>query len=366
MSIKRLRALALLILLVSIALAQQPHFQNAKVESLSAAPGLQKVFSDVMTKQAGPAWIGYSIPVVPRERTMCCWDSLDEFQGARGCCSGCRLEREGGTFISGTTTDSNCTRLEPANYAFVLVRTEDKKITKVRMFTPDCPLDAANLPVYWLTEVNPGQSINLLSDFVQARFAEGTYVKKDPARQAVHAIALHNVPEADNALKKFIAQGQSESLREQAALMLGIERGKTGFEILRAAVKQDPSDNFRKKALLGFSQSEEPEALRELISLAHNDPSSQVRSQALFWLAQKGGRKEAEQITDAIENDPENEVKKKAVFALSQMPRDQGVPLLINVAKTNKNPIVRREAIRWLGFSNDSRALDFIEQILTK
>ncbi len=364
--LRRFQILTTAILFVSIAFAQQPRFQNAKLESLSAAPGLQKVVSELIARQTGPAWIGYSIPVVPKERTMCCWDSLDQFSAANGCCSGCKLEREGGTFISGTTTDSNCTRLEPANYAFALLRTEDKKVTKVRTFTPDCPLDAANLPVYWLTDVSPAQSINLLSEFVQARFAEGTYLKKDPARQAVHAIALHNIPETDNALKKFIAQGQPESLREQAALMLGIERGKIGFEILRAAVKQDPSDRFRKKALLGFSQSDEPEALRELISLAHNDPSSQVRSQALFWLAQKGGRKEAEQITDAIENDPENEVKKKAVFALSQMPKDEGVPLLINVARTNKNPIVRREAIRWLGFSNDPRALDFIEQILTK
>jgi HEAT repeats len=363
--LRRFQILTTPILFVSIALAQQPRFQNAKLESFSAAQGLQKIVSELMQKQIGPAWIGYSIPVIPKDRIMCCWDSMDQFRAANGCCSGCRLEREGGTFISGTT-DSNCTRLEPANYAFVLLRTEDKKVTKVRIFTPNCPLDAANLPVYWLTEVNPGPSVNLLSDFVQARFAEGSYLKKDPARQAVHAIALHDVPEADNALKKFIAQGQPESLREQAALMLGIERGKTGFEILRAAVKQDPSEGFRKKALLGFSQSEEPEALRELISLAHNDPSSQVRSQALFWLAQKGGRKEAEQITDAIENDPESEVKKKAVFALSQMPRDQGVPLLINVARTNKNPIVRREAIRWLGFSNDPRALEFIEQILTK
>ena len=115
-----------------------------------------------------------------------------------------------------------------------------------------------------------------------------------------------------------------------------------------------------------MAESDQPEAIPELIHLARNDSSPQVRSQALFWLAQKGGKKEAEQITDAIQNDPETEVKKKAVFALSQMPKDEGVPLLISVAKTNKNPVVRKEAIRWLGFSNDPRALDFIEQILTK
>jgi len=42
------------------------------------------------------------------------------------------------------------------------------------------------------------------------------------------------------------------------------------------------------------------------------------------------------------------------------------VPLLINVAKTNRNPAVRKQAIFWLGQSNDPRALNFIEGVLTK
>jgi HEAT repeat protein len=83
-------------------------------------------------------------------------------------------------------------------------------------------------------------------------------------------------------------------------------------------------------------------------------------------MGQIGGRKEAEQITDAIENDPETEVKKRAVFSLAQMKNGEGVPLLINVAKTNRNPAVRKEAVRWLGMTNDPRALDFLEQLLTR
>ena len=42
------------------------------------------------------------------------------------------------------------------------------------------------------------------------------------------------------------------------------------------------------------------------------------------------------------------------------------VPRLISVAKTNKNPVVRKQAIFWLGQMNDPRALDFLEEILTK
>ena len=45
-----------------------------------------------------------------------------------------------------------------------------------------------------------------------------------------------------------------------------------------------------------------------------------------------------ETVSNAIDNDPDTEVKKKAVFALSQMPKDEGVPKMIDVARNNRNP----------------------------
>ena len=71
-------------------------------------------------------------------------------------------------------------------------------------------------------------------------------------------------------------------------------------------------------------------------------------------------------IDGAIENDPDTEVKKQAVFALSQLPKDEGVPKLIQVAQNNRNPEVRKQAMFWLGQSEDARALDFFEKVLTK
>ena len=52
------------------------------------------------------------------------------------------------------------------------------------------------------------------------------------------------------------------------------------------------------------------------------------------------------------------------MFALSQMPAEEGVPLLINVARTNSNPEVRKQAMFWLGQSKDPKALAFFEEVL--
>jgi HEAT repeat protein len=106
------------------------------------------------------------------------------------------------------------------------------------------------------------------------------------------------------------------------------------------------------------------EATTRLIATARAHASGRVRGDALFWLAQRAGARIASTIADAIANDPETEVKKRAVFALSQLPKDEGVPLLIQIARTNRNPEVRKQAMFWLGQSKDQRAIAFFEEIL--
>src|SRR5579859_1383882 len=343
-----------------------PKITNARLQQLSAAGGLRPAIDNIVQKESGPLWFGYRIPTVAKERTMCCFDSADGAEAAQNnCCMGCRVESEKGVSINGRVSD--CTPPEPLPYAFVFLRAEDKQIMRLRVYSANCALDFANLPLYWLEDVKPEQSVELLTSMALADSTDETrYGKKQPGRQAVMAIAMHDVPAADAALEKMIQPAQRPRLREDVAFWLGVERGKRGAELLHKYVKEDPDERVRERGTFAFSQSKEPDALKDLIDMARHDQSPGVRGQAIFWLAQIGSRKEAQQITEAIENDPDTQVKKKAVFALSQMHDGEAVPLLINLAKTNKNPVVRKQAIFWLGQSKDPRALDFLEQILTK
>jgi hypothetical protein len=362
---QRYASALVLVFCVSIAAAQKPKVSNARLQEISASAGLKATVDGLVQKQTGPLWIGYRIPTAAKDRTMCCFDSVDGIEAAKkNCCMGCRMESERGSSFNGTVSD--CTPPEPLPYAFIFFRAEAKQISRVRVYSADCGLDFANLPLYWLEDVKPEQSVELLTGMVMAENVEDVNRKKDPSRQAVMAIALHDSPAADAALEKMVQPGQHESLRGNVAFWLGNERGKKGLELLRKYIKEDPDDRVREKGTFAFSQSKEPEALKDLIGMARHDPSPRVRGQAIFWLAQVGSKKEAEQITEAIENDPETEVKKKAVFALSQMHDADAVPRLINLARTHKNPVVRKQAIFWLGQSHDPRALDFLEEILTK
>jgi len=354
--------LAGMTLLAAGALAQAPRIVNAKMSNRSAAAGLEREFRAAVAAQQAPGWIGYSAPVSDGEHRMCCWSNGDN---GNGCCGSCRLERSDGGSYSGTD-DGRRVNLENS-FLIVMFRAEKGTVGKLRTFSQECEIDAAGLPVTWLTDVNPAQSVALLASYVRAaqwdRSLEGDD-DRSIAKQAVGAIALHKDPSADRELEQFVAAGQNEALRKQVVFWLGSARGRNGYNVLQRIAKEDASDKVREQAVFGLHVSKVPEAVDAMIAVAKNDRSTHVRGQALFWLGQRAGKKATDAITAAIDNDPETEVKKKAVFALSQLPKDEGVPMLIQVAKTNKNPAVRKQAIFWLGQSGDRRALSFFEEVL--
>lgn len=282
--------------------------------------------------QPQPAWIGYTVPAVPGQDSNCDYNS-------RG------IQPPGPV------------HLEPPEQVQIMLRIEGGRVGKIRVISGDCQLDADGVPIRWIRDVRSADSVAFLSTFVNE---DTDHVRGG----AVTGIALEAGPEADAALERFAAAGQSEQLRDKAIFWLGEARGRHGYEVVRRIVTSDPDDHIRDKAIFALSISKEPEAIDTMISVAHHDTSTHVRGQALFWLAQKAGKKAIGAITDALERDPDTEIKKKAVFALQQIPNGEGVPMLIQVARTNKNPAVRKQAMFWLGQSNDPRALSFFEEVL--
>jgi hypothetical protein len=119
-------------------------------------------------------------------------------------------------------------------------------------------------------------------------------------------------------------------------------------------------------ALHAIASHADPTAVTVLVRIAREDANPRIRGKALFWLANSAQRAIAkEEISRSLDQDPETEVKRSAVFALSRLPAGEGVPKLMEVAQSNRNTEVRRQAMFWLGQSKDPRAIAFFEKILT-
>jgi hypothetical protein len=160
-------------LFTSVAAAQPPRLRNGRLTSQAAASPLPQSVRTLVAAQADVAWIGYAVPVVDGERTMCCGDSgggisfVNGSASVRYCCGPCRLEPSAGAATPAARTGqpslpTGPIRLEAADRMIVLFRVADRKVERIRVFSDDCELDAGGRPVIWLEGVRAAESVALL------------------------------------------------------------------------------------------------------------------------------------------------------------------------------------------------------------
>jgi len=323
---------ALWLLGLALPLAAQPKLLiNAKPDLQSAAAGLEPAFRSLLNAQPQPAWIGYSVPAV---RTY-----------GLGC-----------EYVNSNGPGAGVMHLEPPDHAIVLFRVANNAIERIRAVSPNCEIDAGDVPFHWLNEVQPAQSVTLLANFVGQTSI--------PVNSALSALAMHSDPTADAALDRFIVAGQPETIRMRAISLMGSTRGKRGVDVLKSLIASDPDERVRERAVNALASSKEPEATDLLISIARTDPNSRLRSQAVSDLGHKSNPNVVTVLTTVLQNDSDTNVKRRAVSALASLPDGQGIPPLIELVKTTKNADVRKQAMTSLEHSRDPRALAFFEQVL--
>ncbi|MEW5700758.1 MAG: HEAT repeat domain-containing protein [Candidatus Zixiibacteriota bacterium] len=332
--------------------AAMPSIRHGTIHNRSAATGLEPLIREIIRDQRGPAWIGYAVPLRPGH-SICC--------SGRG--SGCRcpLEREQG--ISHQFDEPDSLDLTVKRHLLVLSRVAKGEVQRIRCYSDECELDAGGLPLFWLSDVAPDQSIAWLASFVTGPSGQSRW-NEDIADRVVSGIALHDDPGALDMLCRLVEPARPDKLRVRPVFWIGETGGRRGVELLDRILRDDPSRKVREQAVFALTLSNTPEALETLIRVARTDRDPDIRSRAVFWLGNEAGEKAAATIADMAVDDPDTDVKERAVFALSQLPPDVGVPRLIHVARTNSNPEVRKQAIFWLTQSEDPRALDFFEEIL--
>src|SRR6266403_2378535 len=170
--------------------------ENARLEKMALAGPLATVVKAWASRAEQPQWLGYAVPQMGRDRTMCCGD----YGGSWGNgCGHCRLEdRDHGTNMT-SKDEAGTTKLEAPRSIAVLYRAENKHVTKMRVVSMECSLDAGGLPFVWMSSVKPAESVELLETFVHGTDFD-SHDDEHTSKGALTAIALHADPAADRAL----------------------------------------------------------------------------------------------------------------------------------------------------------------------
>ena len=200
----RLQAALSCLLLAGPAFAQAPVI-NAKVEMRTAARSVADEMQAV-ANQGTPVWAGYRVPMVRRSSP-----SL-QYMGTRG----------------------NC-RLEPPTELVVLARFEAKTLVELRPVSVDCDVDAAGMPLVWLSNVNPDQSVAWLASLVADASAGRRGARLlDPA---LNAIGLHAAPAAGKTLIALARAEKDPKMKEQIVRRLGNMRDPVARDYLLELLK---------------------------------------------------------------------------------------------------------------------------------
>ena len=347
-----------LLLLLACAPTEAAQVTRGEVIAAQSSTGrLEQTVKELIRKSDGASWIAYDVPSNDPDAQMCCFDSIREGKEKSWRGGKCSLESQQSFFTS--QGDDATGRFTERTHFSLYLRAEKKRLTDLRMISSDCVVDAGGMTVHRLTGVDPQESVRFLVTLLDGGFNE------DESQHAIAAISMHKAPNAIPTLEQIITSSKSEETRGHAAFWLGMTGGDRARVFLKNLIDESPSEELREKAVAGIAQDESDAAANLLLSLARNHASAAVRKDALFWLGQKAGEKVAGELEEATE-DPDEEVREMAVFSISRLPKEQSVPKLIELARKHKSRGVREQAMFWLGQSGDPRALDFIEEILTR
>jgi HEAT repeat protein len=292
-------------------------------------------------------------------------------------------------WINGVNVNS---RMETRNLG-IFALYDAATITRIEVYNLDRKREYSGYPVFWLGRASNNESLNWLQS--QLNNLSDDKLKE----RATMAIAIHDDRNVTGILKGLTAKAQPERVRKTALFWLGHADGEGEF-LADFVRNEQESLEVRKQAAFGLGVSKKGAALttlqnlynqvtpRELkrqilfassvnhnkdgavdflINVASNDPERELRKQAMFWLGQRAGERSLKFLGDAVEkNDGDTELQKQAIFAISQRQKDEAIPLLLRVAKTHPNLVVRKQAIFWLGQSGDERAVAYFKELFAK
>ncbi len=147
---------------------------------------------------------------------------------------------------------------------------------------------------------------------------------------------------------------------------LGTVGAREASDYLLALAERATGGSVGEEAIVPATLADSVTTWPALLRLARADAvPQQTRRSAVFWLGQQAGDRITRELSDFVsDNEEDRELRKHAVFALSQRPREEAVPELVRIARSHRDPEIRKTAMFWLGQSGDPRAIALFEEIL--
>jgi len=187
----------------------------------------------------------------------------------------------------------------------------------------------------------------------------------DVKRSALRALSETKSPKAQARLLEVARTDLNPDLRRQAIRVLG-ERGEAAVDDLLRLYDSEQMLDVRRSVLQSLAEVKSTRVEDKLFEVARGNDAVELRRQAIRSLGERVSKRSFEFLSATAQSPDANaEVQVQAVRAISERHTDESVPLLIKIARTHPNQLVRKQAIRSLGETGDPRAIEFFREVLS-
>jgi HEAT repeat protein len=183
-------------------------------------------------------------------------------------------------------------------------------------------------------------------------------------RAALRSLAETKSPRAQARLLEIARTATSPELRKTAIRALS-ERGEAAVDDLLKLFDSETATDVKRAVLQSLSDIKSTRVEDKLFEVARSNDATDVRRQAIRLLGERAGKRSLDFLSQTAQSSTADaEVQVQAVRAISERRAEESVPLLIKIAKTHPNQLVRKQAIRSLGESGDPRAVEYFREVL--
>ena len=138
---------------------------------------------------------------------------------------------------------------------------------------------------------------------------------------------------------------------------------RESLNTLLSIYEKSSDKKIKEKLVFSFSQHGSKEAFDKLVQIAKTDPDVEVKGQAIVWLGQSKNEKSYKLLLELYDGCKDPKIKKKLIFGFSQI-GDMAFDKLVKIAKNDPDAEARKQAIFWLGQSNNPKANKILEEIV--
>ena len=185
-------------------------------------------------------------------------------------------------------------------------------------------------------------------------------------KSALRSLSESKSPKAQARLLEVARSDGNAELRKQAVRVLG-ERGEAAVDDLLKLFDTEQVPDVRRAALQSLSEIKSTRVEDKLFEIARGNETVDIKKHAIRMLGERVSKRSFDFLSaTAQSNDANAEVQVQAVRAISERRAEESVPLLIKIARSHPNQMVRKQAIRSLGESGDPRAVEFFREVLSK